>query len=540
MPRIGRWRAMWTRATLAVFVAVSVGFPAGAVLASEPDRRDLRPGCVACHGSPVIASEHGERLYVSGDALQGSAHESIGCSCHPPVSPAVHANIASELRATRSSCPRCHEKEARSYLAGAHVQRGGTPRLSRDGSAVRVGARCIVCHGAHRVESTTAGFLPAAGTRGQPSGAVAVGLALAGAIAFLLGGWLLARRSTAGRALLETRTAARARRGHQVAATGDGRTRREFLGLVGAATAGAAVAALGPAEPARAASDHVRELADEHGDDPAVLIDVTRCVGCGSCAAACKLSNDLEWRDDQPWVARDATLSSTNWCVVREVALPEGSGRDVAYVKRQCMHCLEPTCVSVCPVTAMQKQSLGPVTYDANRCIGCRYCLMACPFGVPTFAWDRPIAEVSKCNLCFERVAGGEPTACASVCPAGAISFGPRKRMLVEAWRRIDAEPERYLRHVYGETEAGGTSVLYVSDVSFSALGLPTGVPGEPPPEYTWEISRLVPPFAGGVAALLLALYARRREAIEGHVTEEFGLREQDPGEAAIGEGVGL
>jgi len=495
---------VWTRAAVAALVAVAIGAPP--VAASAGVRPDPGPGCPTCHGDPLIAARYDQRLYVPESELASSAHAALGCTCHPPLSPALHEEPGADLESTLVSCVGCHDDEAEAYVSGSHVRRiVAARRMQAALAGAALGRTCTVCHGAHSVEPTSSAVSSSALTTSiRPTPLVALAFTLAGVVVLLLGGLLLARprfRRGWGRPRRTVRSTA------EVELT----TRRRFLGLVGAATAGAAIGTI--STPRAAGADR---LAREHSDDPAVLIDVTRCIGCGSCAAACKLSNDLEFRDDQPWAGADAQLAYSNWCVVSE--LPE----DV-YVKRQCMHCLEPACVSVCPVRAMQKQPLGPVTYEPDRCIGCRYCLMACPFGVPTFAWDKPIAEVSKCDLCFDRVSRGEKTACSSVCPQGAIAFGRRVDMLEEAWSRIRTHPGHYRNHVYGEHEAGGTSVLYISDVSFSALGLPPGLPDDPLPEYTREISRLVPPFAAGVAAVLMALYSRRRKAIEAHLAAELG-----------------
>jgi formate dehydrogenase iron-sulfur subunit len=291
-------------------------------------------------------------------------------------------------------------------------------------------------------------------------------------------------------------------------------TRRRFLELAGVAAGATVATAASASEPAAAsAEERISELAREHAEDPALLIDVTRCIGCGACVTACKLENDLEFREDQPALGPRAELASANWTAVRTVRA-SGGPEDLRYAKRQCLHCLEPACASACPVRALRKERTGPVTYDPDRCIGCRYCLMACPFGVPTFEWDRAISAVSKCDLCADRVARGEATACAAACPTGALRFGRRGALLREAKQRIASEPERYLPHVYGETEAGGTSVLYLSDVPFPELGLASGVPSDPLPDATWPLSRLVPPAAAGLGALLITLYARRRQAI--------------------------
>jgi formate dehydrogenase iron-sulfur subunit len=173
-------------------------------------------------------------------------------------------------------------------------------------------------------------------------------------------------------------------------------------------------------------------------------------------------------------------------------------------VKVQCLHCLEPACASACFVAALKKTEEGPVLYDGNRCVGCRYCLLACPFGVPTFEWDETFGRVQKCDLCPERTSEGDPTACAEVCPTGAITFGRRGELL----RRpgADRSDEHYVQQVYGETEAAGTSVMYLSDVPFEELGFRTGVAVDPLPTYTWEVTRILPPFAAGFTVTIGAV----------------------------------
>ena len=301
-------------------------------------------------------------------------------------------------------------------------------------------------------------------------------------------------------------------------------SRRAFLkGAAVAAGAAGAVAAPPAAAVAELAAPSTDELAEKHAGDFGVLIDLTKCVGCARCVRACKDDNDLEWRDDQPVRGPDAELSSSTWSVVRSTRVrtteetPLGPrGRELTrYAKIQCMHCLEPACASACFVAALQKTEAGPVVYDPGRCIGCRYCMMACPFGVPSFDWDGALGRIEKCDMCLPRTSSGEVTACAEACPTGTITFGRRGALLEEAWRRIDSSTY-YVRHVYGEREVGGTSVMYVSDVPFEKLGFLTTLPDVPLSEYTWRVTRLIPPVAVGVVATLATLYVRRRRYLEG------------------------
>ncbi len=168
---------------------------------------------------------------------------------------------------------------------------------------------------------------------------------------------------------------------------------------------------------------------------------------------------------------------------------------------------------------ALQKTAAGPVVYDPQRCIGCRYCIMACPFGVPKYQWDQPVPIVGKCILCAGRVAQGLPTACAAVCPTGATLFGEHGSLLREARKRIAATPDRYVDHVYGANEAGGTSVLMLAAVPFAELGMKTDVPRQPLPLLTWNVLSKIPSFVGVWGVLLLGIHwiTKRREEVSAY-----------------------
>lgn len=239
-------------------------------------------------------------------------------------------------------------------------------------------------------------------------------------------------------------------------------TRRDFLKATGSvvtlaglgglfATAGTAVAASG-----EAVDDEARGM----------LIDLTRCTGCNSCAHACKAANNLPDTGATP-----SQLDSQTYSFVDVRQNPE-TGKDL-FVKRQCMHCVDPACASACTVGALRKTADGPVTYDTGKCFGCRYCQYACPFGVPKYDWQNPLGLIHKCEMCKERLQEGEQPACVAACPAGALQFGRRKDLLIQAHARITSKPDRYIDHVYGEHEAGGTSMLYLSGVPFDQVGLP-------------------------------------------------------------------
>ena len=238
-------------------------------------------------------------------------------------------------------------------------------------------------------------------------------------------------------------------------------SRRDFFKAVGLAIGGALVAA----EPV---------LASAEGTDPneyaAMLYDATVCVGCNACTNACRQWNKTTPEPDARGVY-DAPreLSADTWTMIQ---LYQGD-KEYSFVKRQCMHCVDPACVSGCPVHALQKTSAGPVTYDQDRCIGCRYCMYACPFHVPRFEWETAQSPViAKCTLCADRIQDGLGTACAERCPTSALIFGKRGDLIAIAEKRIAENPKRYVDHVYGKDDAGGTSVMYLSGVPFEKLGL--------------------------------------------------------------------
>ncbi len=233
----------------------------------------------------------------------------------------------------------------------------------------------------------------------------------------------------------------------------------------------------------------------------AILVDTTKCIGCGSCVAACKETNGLPQNDDTELTADTFNIVQSH------------SG---VFVRRFCMHCQDPTCASVCPVGALKKTTSGPVVYAAERCIGCRYCMMACPFSVPKYEWKLALPKVKKCTMCAPRQAKGQPPACVEACPVQASLFGEREDLLEEGERRLHENPKGYVQHIYGKEEAGGTSVLYLAALPFETLGFPANIPHDPLPLYTYRVLSKIPNVVTAGALLLGGIWwiTNRREEV--------------------------
>ncbi|MBI5866452.1 MAG: 4Fe-4S dicluster domain-containing protein [Planctomycetes bacterium] len=288
--------------------------------------------------------------------------------------------------------------------------------------------------------------------------------------------------------------------------------RRDFLKLLG--TIGAAGAVGGQAHSAPPASS-------ARPDAWAMLSDLSLCIGCRKCEFACKQANRLPNRpmedfEDEAVFEKTRRTDRHNLTVVNRFEAPQ-PGEKAVYAKIQCMHCNEPACASACPVAAIRKTRQGPVDYDPSLCIGCRYCLVACPFSMPAYTYDEPFAPaVRKCTMCFDAVSrtGGAP-ACAKICPVEATTFGTRHELLVLARDRIHRNPDKYVDHVYGEHEVGGTNWLYLAPKSFAELGFRTDLGDRPYPELTEGFLSAVPLVVAIWPALLLGAYAltKRHEA---------------------------
>jgi Fe-S-cluster-containing dehydrogenase component len=286
--------------------------------------------------------------------------------------------------------------------------------------------------------------------------------------------------------------------------------RRTFLKLT---VAGTAAAVATPAVASAATGKRLR--ADEVG----VLVDTTKCIGCRACEAACSEANHLERLPEGPDVL--SARRTTDHDVFTVVNRAE-SGDD-RFAKTQCLHCLEPACATACPTSALEKTPSGPVVYHADRCLGCRYCMLSCPFDVPKYEYQSANPRVRKCTFCAERQAEGLEPACTSVCPTGALQFGKREALLAEARRRVYGQPDTYQPVVYGEREAGGTSWLYIGDRTPEQLGLKQGVPTEPYSGLAQGALAVVPAVITLWPPLLMGLHAfsHRRDEVAKAGAEE-------------------
>jgi formate dehydrogenase iron-sulfur subunit len=209
-------------------------------------------------------------------------------------------------------------------------------------------------------------------------------------------------------------------------------------------------------------------------------------------------------------------LSARTWTRIRFTELEHDNKFRWVFTKLQCMHCELPACAAACPVAALRKTPQGPVTYDETRCIGCRYCMVACPFGVPTFEWDKPLPWIRKCTFCEDRLDAGHEPACVKTCPPDALVLGQRDELINIGRERINSRPGKYIDHIYGEKEIGGTSWLYLSPVPFDKIGLP--VLGTEPVTLNAERAMgAVPPVLAGVAASMAGIYwiFKRRDRLE-------------------------
>jgi formate dehydrogenase iron-sulfur subunit len=264
----------------------------------------------------------------------------------------------------------------------------------------------------------------------------------------------------------------------------------------------------------------------DNPDQLGVLVDTTRCVGCRKCEKACNEINvDLPRRPEGFFEGKavfdeQRRMDYAAYTVVNRHEDPADPG-DPVYAKMQCMHCLSPGCVSACIVGALSQQPDGAVTYDASKCIGCRYCMVACPFQVPAYEYGNVLTpQVRKCTFCFEtRLSKGQMPACVEACPMQVMTFGKRTELVREGHRRIGNRPKHYVDYLYGEHEVGGTSWMYLSSIPFEEVGLPKfgyhPVPGFTEPVQHMLFKWFLPPLAlyGSLGGIMWFLGSKGKRA---------------------------
>ena len=292
--------------------------------------------------------------------------------------------------------------------------------------------------------------------------------------------------------------------------------RRDFMKTMG--SAGVILAGAGSVE----AREHNPPGTGSHG----VLVDLTTCIGCRKCEWACNRRNGLEEQTLEEFedksVFREMRRPDQEHFTVVNAWEKDGERGGSVWAKVQCMHCNDPACSSACVVTAFSKLENGAVVYDPWRCMGCRYCMVSCPFQVPAYEYDDALTpRVRKCEFCNEETSAGGVPACVEVCPVEALTYGPRDKLVELAKERMAARPDRYVDRVYGEHEVGGTAWLYIAGQDFTSLGFPE-LPEQAPPELTEKIQHGV--FKGFIPPL--ALYALLGQAM--WMTERRKRKEAD------------
>jgi Fe-S-cluster-containing dehydrogenase component len=242
---------------------------------------------------------------------------------------------------------------------------------------------------------------------------------------------------------------------------------------------------------------------EEQKEFVGVLVDTQRCIGCRSCEMACAETHGFPEPDsDDAVMEKERTPTVSQWSIVNRYETEQGE----FFAKKQCMHCNQPACASACLTKAMLKTENGPVIWREDKCMGCRFCMISCPFDIPKFEYDSPMPKIQKCTLCWERLQEGEIPACAEACPAEAVTFGKRSELIREAHRRLSESPDDYVHHIYGEHEAGGTAYMYLSAVPFEQMGFRTDIGTEAYPEFSKDYLYAVPIVLTLWPAFLLAL----------------------------------
>lgn len=284
-----------------------------------------------------------------------------------------------------------------------------------------------------------------------------------------------------------------------------------------------------------------------------ILFDSTRCIGCRSCEEACdeeNASRKRKWSSETYGSFRQPPegLSGDKWVHMSYHPLYRKNVKDdtpfdweeapdlmdqgqYAYIRHACMHCVEPACVSACIVGALKKQENGAVIYDPDKCMGCRYCMIACPFGIPKWEWHNALPYIRKCTMCYPRLKEGKVPNCVANCPGNedgpALVFGKRNDLLYQAQKRVNENKDRYFPHVFGQDEVGGTGVLFIFDKKLTPaqIGFPANMQSRAIPSYSQSPMSTVPYWAGGFAALFSGLnwIIKRRDKIMTENSEKTG-----------------
>jgi formate dehydrogenase iron-sulfur subunit len=257
-------------------------------------------------------------------------------------------------------------------------------------------------------------------------------------------------------------------------------------------------------------------MATNNGKSKGVLVDLTRCIGCRGCQVACKAWNE---RSTRPTVMHGTftnppELNSDTYTRISFVEHEKGDQPIWSFIKNQCMHCADPACVSACPVGALSKTAEGAVVYNFGRCIGCRYCMVACPFNIPKYEWESTSPWIRKCTFCADRLAQGLTPACIKVCPTNVMFFGELDDVKKEADKRLRDHPGNYVNHVFGMEEGGGTAWMYLSAIPFEQIGFNTKIPKVKLPNLTWNMLSEIPVKVGALVVVLGLIAAFRNRGV--------------------------
>ncbi len=303
-----------------------------------------------------------------------------------------------------------------------------------------------------------------------------------------------------------------------------GISRRQFLGAV---TAIGGTALLG-SYATKASAREFEGWPNSYG----CLTDLTKCVGCRSCEEACNKANKLPEPKvpfgDKSVFDESRRTTPQAYTVVNRYENPKDKDKPL-YRKIQCNHCKEPACATACPIHAYSKTPEGAVLYNPDLCFGCRYCMTACPFYIPAYDYSSALEpKISKCILCYDRIKAGGIPACAEACPTGTITFGKRDALIGMARERIEKNPDKYIDHIYGENEVGGTNWMYISGVPFEKLGFPTGLPNTPLVEQTKGFLSTVPLVLTVWPALFGMCYAATRHRDQSEEESKSETRKEE------------